>query len=490
MPKISKNIKKFRAEKNLTQDALAEKIHVTRQAISNWENDKTKPDIEALEALATALEVQVEELIYGEKKEVIVSQDRTKEKNRIKIILAIAGSLFVASGLVLVFFEFWQKFPVALQTAFSLVPILLGQGAAVFTFLKKKDSIPWREGAAILWAVGVVATVALLNDIYNINFGYINCLVIDAFLIIPVMFLLDAVSPLAFFLYSAIHVGTEGIWQYLVISVIIYVVAILFTTLLSRNKDDSRGKYAQWITVLTGVPLIWIYDFAAVQANLANDSMNVLFAVYLVVFLCLYIFAPEKSPYSLPYKPVGIVGMCIMASYLATEFYNEFFTDDNILILSINCAFCLVIPLIAALIKGKSFEGNISKILISVIPFGVTVLNFAMIFIKEFSDKNDVFLYSFNKSLEVVIGVVVTAFGVVLIYAGVKELRLFLVNSGLLTAFFQIMNLLYSGMFELSYFSMGAVLVLFGAVIIAINWKLLSIKKTLKEKAEGGNKND
>lgn len=80
MPKISKNIKKLRAERNLTQDALATKIHVTRQAISNWENDKTKPDIEALESLAQAFGVDIEELIYGEKKEVIISQEKTTEK--------------------------------------------------------------------------------------------------------------------------------------------------------------------------------------------------------------------------------------------------------------------------------------------------------------------------------------------------------------------------------------------------------------------------
>ena len=83
MPKISKNIKKLRAEHNLTQDALAERIHVTRQAISNWENDKTKPDIEALESLAEAFGVDIEELIYGEKKEVIITQEKTTEKNRI-----------------------------------------------------------------------------------------------------------------------------------------------------------------------------------------------------------------------------------------------------------------------------------------------------------------------------------------------------------------------------------------------------------------------
>ncbi len=486
MPKVSKNIKKFRAEKNLTQDALAEKIHVTRQAISNWENDKTKPDIEALEALATALEVEVEELIYGEKKEIIVSQDKTKEKNRIKIILAIVGSLFVASGLALAFFGFWQKFPVALKTVFAFVPILLGQGAAVFTFLKKKDSISWREGAAILWTVGIVATVALLNDIHSINLGYINCLAIDAFLIIPIMFLFDAVSPLIFFLYSAIHVGTEGLWQYIVVSIIIFIVGIVFTTFLSRNKEDSRGKYAQWITTLTGIPLLWIYSFAATKADVMLASENVFFAVYLVAFLCLYIFAPEKSPYSLPYKPISIIGMCITTSNLATKFYVEFFVEDNIFALSINCVFCLLVPLIVALIKIKSFKGNISKILISAIPFSVIVLNFAMIFIKEFSDNTGDFLYSLNKSLEVVIGAVVTAFGVVLIYAGVKELRLLLVNSGLLTAFFQIMRLFYSEIFPESYFLKGAVLVLFGAVIITINWKLLSIKRSLEEKAEGG----
>ena len=138
MPKISKNIKKLRAEQNLTQDALAEKIHVTRQAISSWENDKTKPDIEALESLAQAFGVDIEELIYGEKKEVIISQEKTTEKNRIKVILAIIGSLLVASGLALVFFGFWQELSVSMQTVFSVVPIIAGQAFAVYVLFVRE----------------------------------------------------------------------------------------------------------------------------------------------------------------------------------------------------------------------------------------------------------------------------------------------------------------------------------------------------------------
>ena len=45
---INKNIKKMRTEKKLTQEELAQKINVTRQAVSNWENAKTQPDLETL----------------------------------------------------------------------------------------------------------------------------------------------------------------------------------------------------------------------------------------------------------------------------------------------------------------------------------------------------------------------------------------------------------------------------------------------------------
>ena len=40
-----------------------------RQAVSNWENEKTEPNIETLHKIADVLEVSIEELIYGSKRE-------------------------------------------------------------------------------------------------------------------------------------------------------------------------------------------------------------------------------------------------------------------------------------------------------------------------------------------------------------------------------------------------------------------------------------
>ena len=69
MSDIGKNIKNLRMQKDITQEQLAERLHVTRQAVSNWENGKTQPDVETLSMLAECFEISVEELIYGKKEE-------------------------------------------------------------------------------------------------------------------------------------------------------------------------------------------------------------------------------------------------------------------------------------------------------------------------------------------------------------------------------------------------------------------------------------
>lgn len=70
---IGKSIKKIREEKNITQEALAEKLNVTRQAVSNWETGKTQPDIDTIIKISEVLEVSVEEIIYGHKKDTVVN---------------------------------------------------------------------------------------------------------------------------------------------------------------------------------------------------------------------------------------------------------------------------------------------------------------------------------------------------------------------------------------------------------------------------------
>ena len=67
---LGKRIAELRREKGLKQDELAEKLNVSPQAVSKWENDQTCPDISLLPDLAKILGVSVDELLSGKKEDV------------------------------------------------------------------------------------------------------------------------------------------------------------------------------------------------------------------------------------------------------------------------------------------------------------------------------------------------------------------------------------------------------------------------------------
>ena len=96
---LGQQLKAHRKELGISQDELAEKIFVSRQSISNWENNKTYPDIHTLLLLAETFGVYLDELIKGdveEMKEEINAQERAGF-NRDTVCFAIFGIVTVLS---------------------------------------------------------------------------------------------------------------------------------------------------------------------------------------------------------------------------------------------------------------------------------------------------------------------------------------------------------------------------------------------------------
>ena len=65
---IGKKLKNARIEAGLTQEKAAEKIDVSSQTISNWENEKSYPDIISVIALSDLYSVSLDELLKGDQK--------------------------------------------------------------------------------------------------------------------------------------------------------------------------------------------------------------------------------------------------------------------------------------------------------------------------------------------------------------------------------------------------------------------------------------
>lgn len=63
---ISNQLKNYRKKLNISQEEFAEVVHVSRQTISNWENDKSYPDIQSLVLISEYFKISLDELVKGD----------------------------------------------------------------------------------------------------------------------------------------------------------------------------------------------------------------------------------------------------------------------------------------------------------------------------------------------------------------------------------------------------------------------------------------
>lgn len=101
---LSKQIKKYRDREAFSQEDLAEKIYVSRQTISNWENERSYPDIHNLLLLSVLFDVSLDDLVKGDM-EMMKNNLQQVKFNKLGQVMAIFLILAVGSiGLAIKFF--------------------------------------------------------------------------------------------------------------------------------------------------------------------------------------------------------------------------------------------------------------------------------------------------------------------------------------------------------------------------------------------------
>lgn len=104
---IGKFIKELRKKENLTQKEFADKLGVTYQAVSKWENGKNMPDILLLKEISTIFKVDIEELLAGEKK--LTNKLKNNSHNKKYKIFFCGTILFFVIAIILLSILFFKK---------------------------------------------------------------------------------------------------------------------------------------------------------------------------------------------------------------------------------------------------------------------------------------------------------------------------------------------------------------------------------------------
>ncbi|AND05415.1 TPA: helix-turn-helix transcriptional regulator [Streptococcus pyogenes] len=144
---IGQQIIRYRKQQALSQEELAEKVYVSRQSISNWENDKTYPDIHSLLLLSQIFQVSLNQLIKGdiEKMKYTITQVDKKNFERDTKVMVTLMILLMISSYPLVYFLEWLGLGI-----FVLLSIItMTYANRVERFKKKYDVQPYKEILAV-----------------------------------------------------------------------------------------------------------------------------------------------------------------------------------------------------------------------------------------------------------------------------------------------------------------------------------------------------
>ena len=103
---LGETIYRLRTEKNLSQGDLAERLEVSRQSVSKWENNSAVPDLEKIIKLSEIFEVSLDELVKGEavpqRTETVTSEPRGEKKEAGFPSRKIAGTILLCMAFFVV----------------------------------------------------------------------------------------------------------------------------------------------------------------------------------------------------------------------------------------------------------------------------------------------------------------------------------------------------------------------------------------------------
>lgn len=411
--------------------------------------------------------VSVEELVYGKKRNVTLETEKPDHNTTLIIVFSILGALLAGSGLVLIFVTFWQKMPVFFKAALSLLPLMAGQTAGVFVLIKKKDRIPWCEGAGVLWCAGIGATLAMTYNVFGMGFPWQSLLIATGVLLLPVMLMLKCVSPVLVY-YSTV-IGwflsagryTEA-GAYLSVAAVLLLIAIgcVFTGYMVKTEKKSiRSLYSHWVSIAA----ISVF-FITLTTEFSGEFVIGISAAG-TVGLCLLLLSFKDSDIAMPYRIPGLLLTSLFLFAGGTFFYGGLSViRENIVISAVIIGTVIIAFGLILLTKTKIKDRILlSYIFVAAVSL-ITLLTVSFFIPSRVSGSNadEIFI--------TVMKIIAIAGNVLLMISGGKEKKLLPINTGFISVTALTVLIIYQS--GLSMLVNGLLLLLAGAVLLVINYRL------------------
>lgn len=275
MEEFGQKLREVRTARGYTQQALAEKLYVTRQTVSRWESGNRYPDLETLKKISAELEVSVDELLStesnfdevettAEEEKTPVVFEKSKERNIKNKVMAVLYMIIIA-GLTIYLLGSFKENGIFNSIFFTKYVEILGELGlfilGLIAFWKEKDN-PEKSGIVVAgyFVLEAVGNICYMWSIREFIFSIFNgsCPNPEAYIYI----LIDCLIKISVYFIGAVGAGLYfygkrgsifgGILIYGVSAYVIYsnIKSIFSTIHVIQENSQSMADGALRLNVL------------------------------------------------------------------------------------------------------------------------------------------------------------------------------------------------------------------------------------------------
>ena len=378
------------------------------------------------------------------------------------VLFSIIGSLLIGMGIVLVSANnWWYSFPIAVKTFIGFLPLLISQIVVLYVYKYKMNSIAFCESAALLNMAGVFASIALVGQIFHLPGDFTNYLLVCGILFLPTMLVMNAISPLIIYYWTAINGGIYFSDELgIVISIMMFAIGALFALKKCRTKG-GKSTYLSLITIISAFALILVSAL-----NCDCDLTIILYGYALLILSASPILKGCEDVFSAVGKLCFLI-LTFVVTYQGLWGYTAEFDSIVFLIMTILLILFAIAFFLKNIMAKKYCLFSIATAVLLILRgvwciFGLTESPFDVIFM-------------------VVCNLILFVLSILCIFVGARKIDLYNANVGMAILCTLIVLRFFDSELPLS--ARGVVFLILGAGFLLFNLYLVKTKKKIKEES-------
>jgi len=247
------------------------------------------------------------------------------ERRRIGFVLsAILGSLLIGAGIILLVAHNWDFLTRPVRCAIAFTPLVLSQVLGVFVLLRRNESAPWRESAAILNVAAIGTAIALVSQTYQIQGDFARFILVWMLIALPIVYLFRTSLGLAtYFVGATVWVVSSktgdffGLWPN---DLWVWLLLLLGAPAFVMRVRQDRNGYGT-LLVLTSLAVAAAFSLGQTDEIGAQSFWRCSFAAFWTVVYLVGVasFKDWRATRPHPFVAAGWIGIVSLATFLSFQ---------------------------------------------------------------------------------------------------------------------------------------------------------------------------